>query len=402
MGQFPTDLSRSHLWGALPGLADLRLADLDAEPFQTDIVALAAGEQLDRADAEILEDLGAEADFQPFAFAALRFGMGFAALVARFAAIVIMADADGAFTQVDDDAAPFRGDLLHVEIDRALPAEKILGDIFRMQAHGDVDAVADVAEDDGEMLHRVPGQGIGMGLGLAEGRVDVEARAVLDQRFLALAIGDEIGDGDELQPVLLGEFDHLRTAGDCAVVIDQFGDHADRRQAGEAAEIDGGFRMAGAHQHAAFARNQREDVAGTDEIGRPDIRVGEVAHRQRPVVGRDAGRRAVLEIDRDGEGGRVGGIVFRHHGVEVEAFGLFLRHRRADDAGGVAHDEGHLFRRGVHGGDDQVALVLAVIVVHDDDDFAGLEGPDGVDDAFLIVRHGRSYFRRPVWPRSRR
>ena len=45
-------------------------------------MALAAGEQFDRADAEIPEDLGAEADFQPFAVARLGFGMGFAALVA--------------------------------------------------------------------------------------------------------------------------------------------------------------------------------------------------------------------------------------------------------------------------------------------------------------------------------
>ncbi len=120
----------------------------------------------------------------------------------------------------------------------------------------------------------------------------------LDQRFLALAVGDEIGDRNLLQAVLLGKVDDLRAARDGAVVVDEFADDADRRQAGEPAEIDGRFRMAGAHQHAAFAGDQREDVAGTDEIGGADIRIGKVAHRQRPVVGGNAGRRAVLEIDR--------------------------------------------------------------------------------------------------------
>ena len=221
---------------------------------------------------------------------------------------------------------------LHVEIDRAVLAEEILGDIFRMQAHRDVDAVADVAEDDGEMLHRVPGQGIGMSLGLAERCVDVEARAVLDQRFLALAIGNEIGDGDELQPVLLGEIDHLRAARDGAVVIDEFRDDADRRQAGEFAEVDGRFRMAGAHQHPALAGDQREDVAGTDEIGGADIAVGKVAHGQRAVVGRNTGRGAVFEIDADGEGRGMGRIIVGHHRRQAEAFGFLARHRRADDA----------------------------------------------------------------------
>jgi hypothetical protein len=50
------------------------------KPFEADIVALAAGQKLDRGDAEILQDLRTEADFQPFAFTVLRFGMFFAAL----------------------------------------------------------------------------------------------------------------------------------------------------------------------------------------------------------------------------------------------------------------------------------------------------------------------------------
>ena len=139
---------------------------------------------------------------------------------------------------------------------------------------------------------------------------------------------------------------------------------------------------------AAFARDERENVAGAHEIGWADIWVGKIAHRQRPVVCRNACCRAVLEVHRNGKGGGVGAIVFGHHRREVQALGLFLRHWRADDARGVTHDEGHLVGRAVNGGNDQVPFVLAAVIVGDDDDFAGFKGADRLDDALLVIAHG--------------
>ena len=46
---------------------------------------------------------------------------------------------------------------------------------------------------------------------------------------------------------------------------------AGRIEPGKAREIDAGFRMPGAHQHAAFARDQREDVAGRDDVAAPFV-----------------------------------------------------------------------------------------------------------------------------------
>ncbi len=104
----------------------------------------------------------------------------------------------------------------------------------------------------------------------------------------------------------------------------------------------------------------------------------------------------MLEVDADGEGGGVGANRCRRPSAQVEPLGLLARHRRADDAGGVADDEGHLLRRAMHGGDDQVALVLAAVVVHDDDDLAALEGAQGFDDFLLVVRHDARFARRAV------
>ncbi len=52
----------------------------------------------------------------------------------------------------------------------------------------------------------------------------------------------------------------------------------------------------------------------------------------------------------------------------------------ADQPGGVAHEEGDLLGRGGLGGHDQVALVLAVLVVDHHDDLAPADGRDGVGD----------------------
>ena len=50
---------------------------------------------------------------------------------------------------------------------------------------------------------------------------------------------------------------------------------------------------------------------------------------------------------------------------------------------GMADDERHLFGRRVHRGDDQVALVLAVVVIRHDDDFAAGECFDDLRNAGL-------------------
>ena len=141
--------------------------------------------------------------------------------------------------------------------------------------------------------------------------------------------------------------------------------------------------MAGAHQHPAILGNQREDVAGPDKVRTAGIAVGEVANRRGAVVGRDPGRRTVPIIDRNGEGGAVDRLAVGDHRRQLEAPGDLCRQRRADDARGVADDEGDLLGRRVYRREDQVAFVLTVVVVGHDDDFASGEGGDGLPDTGL-------------------
>ena len=187
--------------------------------------------------------------------------------------------------------------------------------------------------------------------------------------------------------MLFGEGHDLRPHHHRAVVIGQFADHADRRQAGEFAQIDGGLGMAGAHQHAALARHQRKHMAGTHEIAGAEIVVGEAAHGVGALFGRNAGGQAVLDVHRDGEGGAERRVVVGHHRREMQAPRLGDAERRADDAAAIADDEGHFLRRAQARGHHQIAFVLAVVVIGHDDDLAALHRFDGLGHR---IRHGVS------------
>ena len=95
------------------------------------------------------------------------------------------------------------------------------------------------------------------------------ARAdLLDQRFVAAAVLDQVGDGADLQAVLGGEQLQVGQARHGAVVVHDLADHRGGRAAGHGGQVAAGFGMAGAHQHAAVDRLQREDVAGLHQVAR--------------------------------------------------------------------------------------------------------------------------------------
>ena len=79
-------------------------------------------------------------------------------------------------------------------------------------------------------------------------------------------------------------------------------------------------------------------------------------------------------VDRDEERGALALGVLRDHQREVELGGPLGGDRRAEVARGVVEEEGDALRRGELGRHDQVALVLAVLVVDHDEDLASGEG----------------------------
>ena len=98
--------------------------------------------------------------------------------------------------------------------------------------------------------------------------VGMRASAIAPHELLALAaVADEVGDRDQQQAVLVAELLELGQARHVALVLaDDLAQDPGRIQPGHAAQVDGGFGVAGAVEHAAFAVAQREDVAGTGEV----------------------------------------------------------------------------------------------------------------------------------------
>ena len=94
------------------------------------------------------------------------------------------------------------------------------------------------------------------------------------------AIVGDLLDGDHGDPVLLREQLEVREPSRRAVVVQHLADHRDRREPREARQVDRRLGVATAIEHAAVARAQREDVAGTDEVLRPRRRVEHPADRR--------------------------------------------------------------------------------------------------------------------------
>ncbi len=163
------------------------------------------------------------------------------------------------------------------------------------------------------------------------------------------------------------------------LLVDDLAQHPRRVQAREPGQVDGRLGVARPFEDAALARLERKDVAGTGEIFRSGCGIDERLDRRGAVEGRDAGARSVAEVDGHQEGGALALGVLHHHRVQVQLTSTLGRDRRADVARRVVQEERDLLRGDELGGHDQVAFVLAVLVVDHDDD---LTSPDGGDRVF--------------------
>ena len=121
-------------------------------------------------------------------------------------------------------------------------------------------------------------------------------------------------------------------------------------------------------------------MARPDEIARAHVAIGECAHGVRALLGRNARRQSMADIGRHGEGGAERRVIGRDHRSEVQPPRIVAGQRNANDAAAIADDEGHLLGGAKRSGDDQVALVLAIIIVGHGHDLATGESLDGVCD----------------------
>ena len=166
-------------------------------------------------------------------------------------------------------------------------AENVAEDVGAMQPRR-ISRRRRSSRDEGEMHHRIERRPIGVPAKSPIGVLIGVSGDALDQLLARLPIGDQVRHGNAFQFVLVREIGDLRPDHHRAVVVGQFADHSDRPQSGELAEVDRRLGMAGAHQHPSLLRDQRKHVAGTHEIGRAHVAVGERAGRVAALLGGNA------------------------------------------------------------------------------------------------------------------
>jgi len=136
--------------------------------------------------------------------------------------------------------------------------------------------------------------------------------------------------------------------------------------AGESREIAACFGVTGAHEHAALLRDQRKDMSGMHDVGRLRVRSARHPDRVRTVGRGDARGHAVRGLDRHGEVRAVHRTVDSSHRRQVELPRVRFGDRHADQPTAVFGHEIDRIGRDAVRGDDQIALVLAVLLVDED------------------------------------
>ena len=137
-----------------------------------------------------------------------------------------------------------------------------------MHAHEHVLVPGDLAADEREVLHAVEQRLEHVRGEVAVLRGDPRLRHAPHELLAMAPVADEVGDREQHEAVLGRERLEVGHALHRAVVVDDLRQHAGRVATREAGEVDRGFGVAGALQHAAVAVAQREDVTRAREIGR--------------------------------------------------------------------------------------------------------------------------------------
>ena len=268
--------------------------------------------------------------------------------------------------------------------------EDIARQAFRMHAHEDVLDTVDVAFHQRDVLLLGEDLAVGDGSKLSELGRKPHRHHALDELLGAPAILDEVGHGDHLQFVALAEAREIGDACHRPVVVHDLADDACRDHAREPGEVDRRLGLARAPEDAASLRAQRKDVARLHEVVGHRAGVDRDLDRACPVVSRDPGRNAFARLDRDREGGAERRLVVVGHGPQVELVAALGSEAEADEAAAVRGHERDRLGRDELCRDREVALVLAVGVIDDDDEPTGANLLDRLVDR----REGRRRRRR--------
>ena len=157
------------------------------------------------------------------------------------------------------------------------------------------------------------------------------------------------------------------------VRADDLYDHAGRLQSGKARQVNCGFRMTRSLENSARSCDEGEDVTWSSEICRRSVQ--EEFDRSGSIMGRDPCSYTVLRGSVDTYRKRRSVVIFilSDHAGQVEFAGAVRCDGDAHETAGVSDHEIDHLGCCVLGGNDEVALVFAVLVIYNDDEFASAQ-----------------------------
>ena len=175
--------------------------------------------------------------------------------------------------------------------------------------------------------------------------------------------------------MILREAIQLRSPGARSILAQYLADDASGCESGKTRQIDGRFSVSDALQHAAIARAERWNMSGAVQVGRDGFRVDGDLNRPGTVLRAHARRDAetLVGIDADGERRAVLLSICLTLLREIELVRPLTGERQADPSACFPDHEVDQLGRDELRRANEVALVLAILVVRDDDQLACLD-----------------------------
>src|SRR6266446_1623748 len=367
------------------------VGDSDAVAFEGDDFFRVIGQDTDVLEAEVDQDLRADAAFVLDHALAGRFAIELATLMK-----MNLRKRAGLFGGFDAEAAPgvveikkytaaFFGDGFQGARDEFAAvagggAEDIAGEAVRMDAHQGRFRAFEITAHQRDVLVVVHVAGVGDHAEIAKARWQDSFRDTANVALMLHAVADEVRHREHFQIVFLAKFNKLRHAGHGAVFVHDFADDAGGAHSGDAREVHARFGLAGADKDAALARAKREDVAGAREILGPGFGIDRGEDGDGAVGSADAGGDAKARVDRFRERRSVHGGVNRRHEGQVQLIAALFGEWKADQAATVLSHEVDGVRGDFLGCHGEIAFVFAVLVVNEDDHAALANFFDGFFD----------------------
>src|SRR5450759_28287 len=253
--------------------------------------------------------------------------------------------------------------------------EDISGETLRVHSHQNARVRRDVAEDKRDVLVLVDVIAVADDAPRSEfGRKPSLGDAMHEPLGLE-AMRHELRDGDEREAVLLREALQLGATGARAVLAQNLADHPRRNEAGKAGEVNGRLGVAHALEYSSSARAKRRDVSRTAQIGGNSLGIDSNTDGFGAILRAHSrgDAKALVRIDADGESGTVlVGVGFALLS-ELELVGTFPRKRETNPPARLTNHEVDHFRRDQLRRTDEIAFVLAILIVGDDDQLASLD-----------------------------